>query len=121
MSKKSYIEDIDEFLDKIRIISYEKFLEVNESMQDEFSKKFNENKTNDVNLILSKKEVESIVLPLIKKKNDKYSVTEKILRKMIEDLNSRMVSNTINKLVIDGVFEVAFDDEINDFIFWIKE
>ena len=40
---------------------------------------------------------------------------------MIEDLNSRMVSNTINKLVIDGVFEVAFDDEINDFIFWIKE
>ena len=38
----------------------------------------------------------------------------------LEDLNRRLVSNLIGSLVNKGVLDSAFDDERNDFIFWVK-
>jgi hypothetical protein len=32
-----------------------------------------------------------------------------------------MVSNILNSLVNKGVLDSAYDDEQNDFIFWVKE
>jgi hypothetical protein len=122
MSKKSnwYITDMDDFLAQIRSVSYEKFIEVNKTYSDEFTQKITEYNPS-VDNILSEQEVQSIALPLLKKKQDGYMLNEKILHNLIEKLNSRMVSNSINLLVSKGVFEVAFDSEMNDFVFWIKD
>jgi hypothetical protein len=32
-----------------------------------------------------------------------------------------MVSNMLNNLVNKGMIETGYDDETNDFIFWIKD
>ena len=56
-----------------------------------------------------------------KSKQKRYCLNDEILQLIIEDLNSRMVSNILTKLVGDGIIESAFDTEKNDFIFWVKE
>jgi hypothetical protein len=39
----------------------------------------------------------------------------------IESLNSRLVSNMLHKLSMEGFLESAFDSNLNDFVFWVKE
>ena len=39
----------------------------------------------------------------------------------MEQLCERMVSNIIQSLVKKGLVETAFDNEKNDFIFWVKK
>jgi hypothetical protein len=112
-----YVENLEEFLNQIRKISYEKFLEVNQIIKDEVTEKFHE----ELDEILSKQESDNIALPLLKKHKDTYKVSEKTVIKIIEKLNSRMISNSLNKLVSEGVLESGFDSELNDFVFWIKE
>lgn len=112
-----YVENLEEFLNQIRKISYEKFLEVNQTIKDEVTEKFHE----ELDEILSKQESDNIALPLLKKHKDTYKVSEKTVIKIIEKLNSRMISNSLNKLVSEGVLESGFDSELNDFVFWIKE
>jgi hypothetical protein len=57
------------------------------------------------------------------KKNEiiKYYITDEILYTIIEELNSRMVSNILHHLVNRGMLESGYDAEAGDFIFWIKE
>jgi hypothetical protein len=40
---------------------------------------------------------------------------------IIHKLNDRMVSNIINILTQKGLIETAFDNEANDFVFWIND
>ena len=40
---------------------------------------------------------------------------------LLIQLNKRMVSNIVRGLVNKGFVESAFDDEKNDFIFWVKD
>lgn len=117
MNEWYYIENLDEFLKQIRKISYEKFLEANKIVGDEFTDRFQE----ELDEILSKQESDNIALPFLKKYKDTYKVSEKTIIKIIEKLNSRMISNSLNKLVSDGIIESAYDSELNDFVFWIKE
>lgn len=56
-----------------------------------------------------------------KTKKEKYYINEKILQSIIEDLNTRMVSNILNKLVSQNILDSAYDSEINDFVFWVKD
>ena len=39
---------------------------------------------------------------------------------IVHKLNDRMVSNIISGLVQKGLVETAFDNEVNDFVFWVK-
>lgn len=55
-----------------------------------------------------------------KTKKVKYLLNDKILNNIIEDMNTRMVSNILNKLVNKGILESGYDEEINDFVFWTK-
>lgn len=59
----------------------------------------------------------------VHKKTDKvrYIMNEKMFMSIIESLNERMVSNLLNSLVNKGLVETAYDDEDDDFIFWVKE
>jgi uncharacterized protein YjgD (DUF1641 family) len=120
MSNWHYIDDIETFLDQIRNVSFDKFLEVNKTVDDEFTNKLSEN-TGEIDLTISISEVENIAMPFLKKKNGKYKISDKILQTIIEKINSRMISNSLNKLVSDGIVESAFDSELNDFVFWLKE
>ena len=120
MSNWYYVDDIETFLDQIRNVSFDKFLEVNKTVNDEFTSKLSEN-PGEIDLTISRSEVENIAIPFLKKKNGKYKISDKILQTIIEKINSRMISNSLNKLVSEGVIESAFDSELNDFVFWIKE
>jgi hypothetical protein len=56
-----------------------------------------------------------------KTKETRYCLTDKLLQLIIEDLNNRMISNILNSLVNKGVLDSAYDNEQNDFIFWVKD
>ncbi len=56
-----------------------------------------------------------------KTKETEYYINDNILFALLESFNTRMVSNILNKLSNDGLLESAFDEEKNDFVFWIKE
>jgi len=56
-----------------------------------------------------------------KTKETEYYINDNILFRLLESFNTRMVSNILNKLSNDGLLESAFDEEKNDFIFWIKD
>lgn len=47
-----------------------------------------------------------------------HFITEDKFMLMLEDLNSRLVSNLLHNLVNRGLLEMAFDEEQNDFVFW---
>lgn len=51
----------------------------------------------------------------------KIIITEKNFNKLIEDINSRLVSNILVQLVDRGDLETAWDEESNDFIFWVPD
>jgi len=36
-------------------------------------------------------------------------------------MNGRLVSNMLTSLVSKGLIESAYDEQINDFVFWIKD
>ena len=117
MTEWYYVEDMEKFLDHIRKISYEKFTEVNQMIKDDLASKFNE----ELDEILSRQESDNIVIPLLKKHKDSYKISNETVIKIIEKLNSRMISNSLNKLVKLGIIDSAFDSDLNDFVFWVKE
>ena len=90
MTEWYYVEDMEKFLDHIRKISYEKFTEVNQMIKDDLASKFNE----ELDEILSRQESDNIVIPLLKKHKDSYKISNETVIKIIEKLNSRMISNS---------------------------
>ncbi len=40
---------------------------------------------------------------------------------IIEDFNARLVSNLLQQLVAKGLIESSYDEEENDFIFWVAD
>jgi hypothetical protein len=81
----------------------------------------------ELDKILSFEESLNIATQIVKKQKNKktnnirYVVNDSIFLQVIESLNDRMVSNLLNNLVNKGVLETGFDNETNDFLFWIKE
>ena len=55
------------------------------------------------------------------KKKIKYVLTEENFSNLVEAINARLVSNLLTELVDSGHLESAWDNEANDFIFWVKE
>lgn len=56
-----------------------------------------------------------------KNMSDRYYVSDSIFMTIVEEINSRLVSNILNRLAAKGLIETAFDDTINDFCFWISD
>lgn len=122
------INNLEEFIDQTRTIVYNKFGQWND-MTDIHSMNLSlrsENKE-ELDKILSFKEASSIIKSLITKQKNKktlktrYCLSNDQFYEIIEQLNTRMISNIINSLVKKDLVESAFDDEINDFVFWIKD
>lgn len=81
----------------------------------------------ELNSVLSYDESYSIVMENTKKQTNKktkkirYLMNDLMFAAIIDNLNSRMISNMLNNLVNKGVLETGFDNDTNEFVFWIKD
>lgn len=126
-----YINDIDNFIDSTRKLVFKLFGETNkETKDDDFVDILSEmtsDELSELDYTLTHEESEVIVKQYAKKqtskKNNKvrYIINDDILNTIIEQLNSRMISNILNRLTNQGLLESAYDSEMNDFIFWVKD
>lgn len=133
MSERQWflIKDLNDFVDHFRSLVFKFFGTTNEisntdsltSILSEMSKE----EIEEMNETLSHTEAEIIIKNYAKKqvnkktKETRYCINDKIFQSIIEDLNTRMISNILNTLVNKGVLDSAFDTDQNDFIFWIKD
>lgn len=124
------IKDIDEFTESARRLVFTGFGKANEEIKDDFTDlldELSEEEETEMNEILSYNEAKLIVESLVHKKTHKktkkkkYIVSEKIFSDILEALNARLVSNILSNLSKRGLIESAYDDELNDFVFWIQE
>jgi hypothetical protein len=81
----------------------------------------------EIDKILSFDESKTIVSSFIRKQKHKstkevrYILNDDLYMKVVSALNDRMVSNILNGLVNKGIVDTAYDEDKDDFIFWIKE
>jgi hypothetical protein len=122
------INDLDDFTDKARAIVYNNFgVWNNPDNIDVIIDDVIENEKEEFEKVLSHQESLVIVKELVKKQKHKktqevrYTLNDTIFAEIVYSLNDRMVSNIINSLVQKGLVETAFDDESNDFVFWVKD
>jgi hypothetical protein len=125
-----YIKDFTEFVENSRKLVFHCFGQANQEISDTITQsisKMSDDELNELNRTLTYEESCTIVKNHAKKQQNKktkeirYCISDNMLNDIIEDLNSRMVSNILNKLVNDNILESAFDSDSNDFVFWIKE
>lgn len=125
------IIDIQKFLDATRIIVYSSF--GNEETDTKSSKIISEfsdlsdEEQKEIDTCLSYGETENIAKEFIVKKKSKKTkkivshISEQSYQDLIEALYARMISNMLNKMASENILESAFDEEANDFVFWIKD
>ena len=86
----------------------------------------NEESTEELNQVLPLNESITLIKSYLVKKKRKSNqeivlfISDDDYHVFLDDLNRRLVSNLIGSLVNKGVLDSAFDDERNDFIFWVK-
>lgn len=125
-----YVNDLNDFVNSSRKLVF-KFFGSTSSFEEEdiinaISSMTDEEKE-ELEETLSISECELIAKNHLKTKKErktkkiKYFLNDKILNNIIEDMNTRMVSNILNKLVNKGVLETGYDEDINDFVFWTKD
>jgi hypothetical protein len=122
-----------EFINKVRAMVYNNFgawdnsENLDKSEIDEMIDSVKEEDKEEFEKILSYNESSLIILSLLKTqkhkitKEKRYILDENIFISIIQSLNDRMVSNILNELVNKGLVESSYDEDKNDFIFWIKE
>jgi len=125
------IHDMDAFTNHARVLVYNAFGSgLSEDKEDPEIDDLISVKPEDkdeLDKILSFEESLNIATQIVKKQKNKktnsirYVVNDIIFSEVLESLNDRMVSNLLNNLVNKGVLETGFDNETNDFLFWIKD
>jgi Mg/Co/Ni transporter MgtE len=131
MGKQNYIiDDLEEFTRSARKLVFNGFDKSIGDDPDEFTKLITEISQDDLeemDQILTQQESLVIVKSLAKEQKHKitnesrYLIDEKIFSQIIEEMNGRLVSNMLSSLASKGMIESAYDEQINDFIFWIKD
>ena len=119
------IQDLDMLVDWSRKLVYCAFgakedqQDIEVAMMEAESLEENKESTEELNQVLPLNE------SIVKKKRKSNQeivlfISDDDYHIFLEDLNRRLVSNLIGSLVNKGVLDSAFDDERNDFIFWVK-
>jgi hypothetical protein len=121
------VSNLSEFTDKIRLIVYNNFgAWENKSELDILIDDVKESEREEFDKILSHQESLVIVKENVKTQRNKttkkirYILNDDIFTEIVYKLNDRMVSNVMMGLVQKGLVETAFDEEANDFVFWVK-
>lgn len=125
------ITDIDKFVNETRKIVFGGFghddINDEENLEyDDFMSKLTEADYEELDKTLSQQECMAIVHSYVKPRKTKsgkirYIITDQMFTNIIEDFNSRLVSNLLNELVKKGLIESSYDAEENDFIFWVPD
>jgi hypothetical protein len=130
MTDTFIIKDIDHFIDSTRRVVFNGFGKTNTSEESVDEILYNDMSIEDIkemDRVLSVAETQIIVNGHLKKQRNKLTgkirhiLTEPGFCQIIEDLNARMVSNLLSELATKGMIESAYDSELNDFVFWIKD
>ncbi len=131
MSKKEWfiIDDLDKLVESTRILVYDNFNsskdepdELNFLMSD-----LSEDEVSEMNTVLTQQECLVIAKGLVKIQKNKttneirYLLSDQKFMEMIECFNSRMVSNILSSLVKKNILDSAYDEQLNDFVFWVKD
>lgn len=120
------IKDFNGFVKHTRIIVYNTYGNNTSEEVDqlvELSKLDQE----ELDKILSQAESIAIIKSIVKKQRNKkskatrYIINDELYMNIVQSLGDRMTSNILHSLVNRGLVEMGFDDDANDFIFWIKE
>jgi hypothetical protein len=127
MKKRIYeITDIDEFIKSLRSIILENFYEEEDKIKMESEFDFlMKSKRKKIEEKLTVQEAEAIIRPMLKTFVNnigevEYTISHKGFKKMLDELNKRVISNILMELAAEGLIETGFDDEKNDFIFWVS-
>ena len=123
------IADIDDFVTAARKLVFNTFGQADEETQDveqalttikpENQEEFDSVLTQEESVVITKNLARK---QINKKTNEKrYLINEHLMLSIVEALNDRMTSNLLNSLVNRGIIESAYDNESNDFVFWVKE
>jgi Mg/Co/Ni transporter MgtE len=124
------INDFDEFVDAARILIFNSFgknLETEDQLEVEKLLDCKKQDRTELDKSLSHDESSTIAKNVLRSKTNKitkkitYYVNDTKFMEFLELLNDRMVSNILNDLANMDLIESAFDNDSNDFIFWIKD
>jgi hypothetical protein len=123
------VSDIDKFVDQTRKIVFGCFGEqdeITDENMDGLISQLSETDIEELDKTLSHEECMVILHTHVKPKTTrrnrkKYIITQEKFNDIVEDFNARLVSNLLTSLVQKGLIETAFDEEINDFIFWVVD
>ena len=128
--KKKWLEiaNVKKLIDFSRRIVYHNFDDENEHLTDkDFLEKVDSIKVDDAEMdsLLPYNECKNIIKPFLVRvvtKNEIYfKIEEDHYDVFLNQLSRRMISNIVKDLVSKGMVESAFDNEKNDFVFWIKK
>ena len=121
------IVDVKEFVNNTRVLTYNLFEGLYDGMEafnvNEVSYKYSDltdEEKDELDSLLTYEECVAISEEYIVKEEEEYTINEDRYLDMIEGFNQRLISNMVQKLARDGALEIAFDDEKNDFVFWVN-
>lgn len=118
------MHDPDEFINQIRRLVFAGF-GIKDLEDNELQHLIEEIDEEEMDKTISFDECKLIAMEYLEPKKIrrkiKYFLTEDSFTHLVEAINARLVSNLITELVDMGQLESAWDNEANDFIFWVKE
>lgn len=120
------IIDISKFIESTRVLVFDSFGKNLDHKEDSSKmildiKDLSKQDRDELDLILSQEECLIMSKDYIRKTRKGCRINDKKYMEMIECFNGRMVSNMINNLANKGFLEVAYDEKLNDFVFWVKD
>lgn len=119
------VRDLEGFTNYTRGLVFNSFGDINTDQENNYIVKSEDQE--EFNKILSYDESVVIVKNHLRKqknrknKKTRYLLSDDTFIVIFQSLNERMTSNLLNSLVNRGLIETAYDNDSNDFIFWIKE
>lgn len=121
------VSDYDSFVEHTRTIVY--FCYANESSLNDMSDKIilTEEEISELDQILSFKEASDIINSNLQQQTNSVTkakrsvLNEKIYLNILQEMNTRLTSNLLRSLVDKGELEMGYDNEADDFIFWVPD
>jgi hypothetical protein len=120
------VKDLDEFINASRRLVFNLFGSSSDEHDDIDLLSLHSEDEEELDSVLSYQECLIMAQDILKKQKNKrtneirYLVSESIYKEILEIFNSRLVSNLLGNLVNKGLIETAYDNESNDFVFWVK-
>ena len=121
------IQDFAGFVESTRALVFNNFGSWDKDTNNVDSMIIKPEDESELDRLLSQSESEVIIKQFVRKQKHKsngtfrYLINDSIFMEIVQGLNDRMVSNVLTGLVNKGLVESAYDSDINDFVFWVKD